>query len=239
MNMATVLLVEDNAIEQIKIKKILIELGYTNITCVSSVEKAKQTINTTNPTLLIADVFLTGETSLDLVKEAFIPTIFITTSKDISLYNSLREKHKYAYLIKPIESATLYSTINLLLSKPTETTNVHTDLTEDNALLIRQGKKQVRILFSSILWLESEGNYTFIITKSGKYVIKRSLHRTAEELTANFVQIHRKYFVNIKHLSQLKADSILINEHEFPVTKKFKKIFKKIFLASIDKVIKD
>lgn len=219
--MKHVLLIEDDPIEKIKLNALLIELGYTNITAVPSLSRAQAVLETNEVSLIIADVHLQGETSLSIISNALavsIPTIFTTASKDITIYETIQNNHLYGYLIKPVDLITLRATINLVTHKLKRVDSL------PNVLLIRQGNKQYKVPYTDILWLETEGNYSFIHAVSGKYAIKKSLRRIISELGGSFVQCHKKFCVNLDHVTSLKRDTLVVKGHEIPMTYFFKKV---------------
>jgi DNA-binding LytR/AlgR family response regulator len=218
--MKSILLIEDNALDAILMKATLRELGYNDITCVSNLLQARQTMAAKQPSLIIADIFLDNELGTAILTEELtnsIPIIFTTASKNIETYKRIENNYRYGYLIKPIDPINLYALINQ--------TKLQLITSKNTTLFIRKGKKQYKINFSDIMWLEAEGNYTFIHTRSEKYVVKKSLIRFMQELDDRFVQSHKKFYVNLSFVSGFKRDLVLIDDKEVPLTYFFKKAF--------------
>lgn len=230
--MSLVLLLEDNIIEQVRLTQLLHQIGFPTVCCVQTIGQAQQAIREAKPDLLIADIFLQQGTSFDFVYELDIPTIFITISPDIDLYESLQNKAKYAYLVKPVEATTLLATITLLLGKPLSEEPLP-EKQQDNGFMIRQGKAQHYVFHRNILWLQAEGNYTTLFTQPQKFVIKKSLNRTLDELGADFIRTHKQYGVNAIHVNKILPDAILIDTETIPLSKRFKKSFMKAFSTKI------
>ena len=60
-----------------------------------------------------------------------------------------------------------------------------------------------------ISYLQGEGNYTFICTKSGKrYLVSKNLKTVQETLDADFVRVHKSYMVNPNHVTARLFESI-------------------------------
>ncbi len=217
-----ILIVEDDLLDQTRVKSMLKQIGYSSFHCVSTLDDAFNYLSDYTPSLIIADIFLDGETALDLMNRTIswvVPTIFVTVSKDISIYNSIHGKNPFGYLIKPIEPITLLNTINLVISKSVV---AHQN---ESLFFINQGKKLIKILVSDILWLEVDGNYTFINGENFKYVIKKSISSLVEELGIQFLRCHNKFAVNIEQIQHIKSNIIVINNQEIPLSFTFKKNF--------------
>lgn len=215
--MTNVLILEDDLMEQVRLRAMLEEFGYEQTESVSSLKQARLALQKNRPALLIADIFLHNETALELLEDIqlqTIPTIFITVSTDESLYLQLKSgPQAYGYLVKPFDKLTLFSTIRLvtanqpLLAKPA-----------DDFLMVRIQKGQKKIAMNEILWLEASGNYSLVVTASEKYAVKQSLVRLAETLNDSFLRVHKQFCVNVSKITHLNADSVIINNHEIAVS---------------------
>jgi DNA-binding LytR/AlgR family response regulator len=215
--MNTVLLIEDDLIEQVRVKAMLEEFGYTQIWVASSLKQARMALQKTSPSLVIADIFLQDETSLDMLtdmQQLAIPAIFITVSTDEKLYRQIDDgQSSYGYLVKPFDKLTLFSTLRLILTNKTLTAKQSSDF-----MMVRTPKGQKRIMLHDVLWLESSGNYTLVVTASEKFAVKQSLRRLAETMGDSFMRVHKRYCVNVAKMTHLKAHSLIINAQEIPVS---------------------
>jgi DNA-binding LytR/AlgR family response regulator len=218
------LIIEDDLIERLRLRSMLIDFGFTDVKVASSVQQARVLLEQTSPDILISDVFLQDGTVLDLlptILQKTIPTIFVTASTDESIYQKIQQTEKQAcgYLVKPFDKISLFSTIQLLLPQHNAAKVAR------NYLLVRDQKGQRKIKIEDISWLEASANYTVLVTATGKFVIKKSLRQTINEFGENFVRIHKKYGINIHHATQLRTDSIEILGQELPVSYACRKDF--------------
>ncbi|WP_293691218.1 LytTR family DNA-binding domain-containing protein [Spirosoma sp. 48-14] len=224
--MLSVLVLDDEPNDQISVKKILEELGYTDINCVTSLEEARTFMKKRLPSLLIADVILKDSTSLELVYDPSIPdipTIFMTVTQDINIYNTIKDNFRFGFLIKPLSPILLQATINLLFSSYKSN---YLEAYKNKILYINQGRKMHKIEGDEILWLESEGNYTTIVISNGKkYTIKKSLKRTVEKLNNHFTRCHQRFYVNLKKVDGVISENLLINGYEIPIGITYKNTF--------------
>lgn len=220
--MQHILVIDDTPLDRVRLKAILRDLGYTTVTTVATLQQAHLVIETQKISLIIADIFLQGELGtaiLDDVLATEIPVIFVTFSKEIDVYKGINNSHLYGYITKPLEPITLHATINLLLGRRQLAGN------SDSGFFIRQGNKLQKIPFNDILWLEAEGNYTFINTSAGKHIVKKSLRRMMVELDDRFAQCHKKFCVNFHYVTAVKPNIVFVGTQEIPTTYFFKKSF--------------
>lgn len=215
--MTSVLIVEDDLMEQVRLRAMLGEFGYKQIQSVSSLKQARTAFQKVSPSLLIADIFLNNETSLELldaIQQQAIPTIFITSSTDESLYRQLDQTFQtYGYLVKPFDKLTLFSTIRLITAN-----QIPPQKPDKGFLMVRTQKGQKKIALDEILWLEASGNYALVVTASEKFAVKQSLLRLAETLGDPFVRVHKQFCVNISKITHLNAHSVVINNQEILVS---------------------
>jgi len=81
------------------------------------------------------------------------------------------------------------------------------------------------LLLSDILWIQSDGNYCSIHTGDKKYVLKKSLVKILELLSADyFIRVHMKFIVAIDKIIKLdlSVNKVFIGENELAVGPRFR-----------------
>lgn len=223
MKILRTLLVEDDPIYMIKMELMLESLGFKNIKTAATAEEAILHIGDYKPALIISDLFLGGEkTGLDLMKIGFaegIPILLITACQEDGFFIEAKKRGNVAYLVKPFHKITLESTIDLMLSYHSP------DVSADKILYIRgYHNEKTRVNYNDILWCQVNKNYSTIMTKTAKYVLKQSLQKTINELDdERFIRIHDAYAVNIDHITTIFADFLEINGQNLPLGRTYKK----------------
>ncbi len=116
-----IMVVEDESITALDLKFKLEDLGYSVPETVSSGELAIQKACTIQPDLILMDIVLAGKVDGIIAAETLmglnIPIIYTTAYADGETVKRARKTSPYGYLIKPIEEAELYATIEMALSK--------------------------------------------------------------------------------------------------------------------------
>src|SRR5574338_340603 len=121
-NKVKILIVEDENIVAIDLKKTLENLDYEIIDIVRSGEKAIQKAVELGPGLILMDIMLEGElTGIDAAREIRnrkdIPVIYLTAYANQSTLSQAKLTQPFGYIIKPFDEKNLVSTIEMALYK--------------------------------------------------------------------------------------------------------------------------
>ncbi|MDP4173896.1 MAG: ATP-binding protein [Bacteroidota bacterium] len=122
METINILVVEDEKIVAIDIKRRLTSLGYNVIAAVSSGEKAIEVAAVHFPDLILMDIMLEGkldgiETAQQIKDKYAIPVIFLTAYTDEKTIQRAKTAEPFGYILKPFEIRDLRSTIEIALYK--------------------------------------------------------------------------------------------------------------------------
>ena len=139
-----ILIVEDEAIVALDIRKSLESLGYDIAGMASSGEEALDIARNTRPDLVIMDIVLPGkmdgiETASQIHSEIGAPVIYLTAHSDRATVERATETMQYGYLVKPITTNELYSAIETTLQR------------RQLELQIRDSEEKYRITLNSIM----------------------------------------------------------------------------------------
>lgn len=121
------------------------------------------------------------------------------------------------YLLKPIPFERFLKAVN----------KVHTlmereaDTRKDEEFIFVKSDKQLRkVQLEEILFIESMENYVVIHTLGGKEVIYTTLKNILSQLpTSNFLQVHRSYVVNIRHVKAIEGNLLHVGTSKIPVAR--------------------
>lgn len=119
-NKVRLLIVEDENIVAIDLKKTLSKLGFDVIACVRRGEDAVEIAYTEKPDLILMDIMLEGElTGIDaaeIIKRTIdIPIVYLTAYADNDTIKKAKVTEPAGYLLKPFEDRRLLSTIETAL----------------------------------------------------------------------------------------------------------------------------
>jgi len=90
-------------------------------------------------------------------------------------------------------------------------------------------KKKVKLLFSEILYIESQLEYIKIVTTKKVYFSKMSTNEIEELLPVDlFKRIHRSYIVSINKIESYTAEIVEISGVSIPIGRSYKGIIENL-----------
>ncbi len=123
MNKEKILIIEDDSIVALDIKRILNNLEYEVTNIVSNYEDAISSIKYEKPTLIFSDVNLGKDKKdgIDIINEiqknSYIPVIFLTAYSDEDTIKRAVKTNPLGYILKPFKKEDIKSTLLLALYK--------------------------------------------------------------------------------------------------------------------------
>ncbi len=116
-----ILIVEDETVEALDIKKMLESFDYDVPSVVLNGATAVETAKKIRPDLILMDIVLKGEldgiNAAKKIKELNIPVIFLTAHSDDEAVERAKKTEPYGYLVKPYDPLDLKNTVEFALYK--------------------------------------------------------------------------------------------------------------------------
>jgi PAS domain S-box-containing protein len=145
-----ILVVEDEAVTGMDIRRSLTELGYSVCAIATTGELAVRKAGELHPDLILMDIMLagkmTGIEAAEIIKQQYhIPVVYLTAYSDDSFLTKAKLTEPFGYILKPFRELELKTTIEMALYKyamehalriSEETTRVLLNATEDYLFLI-------------------------------------------------------------------------------------------------------
>jgi len=122
MDQKSILIVEDEAVSAMDLQESLRSLGYRVSGIAVSGEQAIESVRENPPDLILMDIMLSGklngiEAAEQILREAFIPIIYITAYNDHELIERVKGSCSYGYILKPSDFLKIGIPIELALNK--------------------------------------------------------------------------------------------------------------------------
>jgi two-component system, LytTR family, response regulator len=134
------------------------------------------------------------------------------------------------YLLKPFDFERFLKAVNKVKSAQDGKQAVPENREKDFIFLNVQ-KKKVKILFSEVLYIESQREYIKVVTTKKEYLSKMSTREIEELLPANdFKRIHRSFIVSIDKIESYTAEMVELNSVSIPIGREYKEV-----IGNIDK----
>lgn len=132
------------------------------------------------------------------------------------------------YLLKPIEFERFLVAVNKVRSAHAEKEKMPDSLEKDFIFLNVQ-KKKVKILFSEIVYIESQREYIRIVTTKRDYVSKMSTHEIESILPSGlFKRIHRSFIVSVSKIESYTAEAVEVNGISIPIGRGYKDVIENL-----------
>jgi two-component system, LytTR family, response regulator len=182
-----------------------------------------------NTDLIFLDIHLPKLKGMAFLKTlTHPPAVIITTAY-----------HQYAvegfdlnvtdYLLKPFEferfliAVTKVKTIQKEKQQPNEREELK------DFIFLNTERKKVKILFSEIVYIESQREYIKIVTTKREYISKMSTHEIEDLLPPNlFKRIHRSFIVSISRIESYTAEIVEVNGVSIPVGRGYRDILENL-----------
>lgn len=224
--------------------KKLIDILYKDIEIVgeaASIMEAKKMLNATQPDIVLLDIELedgTGFSLLDQLESIDFKLVFITAFNQYAIkafkYNAID------YLLKPISPEEFKNTLDRVKDQVFKENEIQLLLTqlkegenfEYKKIVINTVKEKHIINIEDILYCESEGAYTNIVTKTLTILASKNLKHFQELLPEfQFIRPHQSFLVNKKVVISIKDNTLLLTSKiEIPISSRKKAEIKNILL---------
>lgn len=224
-----ILIVEDEMIIAEDLSDLLSGLGYEVVDTAISAREALQVLEEKSPDLALVDIRLKGgKDGIELAREIRdhyrIPFIFLTSHADPGTVKRAREVNPYGYVLKPFEEPAIHASIEMALANFEKENITSEDSGQEmilqDSLFVRSNGMLIKILFSDILYLEADGNYTQVHTMNKRFALRGVLKALESKLTTRqFARIHKSYLVNLARIEAIDSQSVHIGGKEIPISR--------------------
>jgi DNA-binding LytR/AlgR family response regulator len=171
--------------------------------------------------LIFLDIQMPGTNGIEFAKTIGNKTLVIFTTAYAEYALDSYEVDAIDYLVKPVslsrfQKATAKAKNYMdMLSK--ESSN-RLEAIENEYIFIRAERRIVKIYLSDITFIQGLKDYIIIHTAEQKIITLMNLKEIHSRLPENtFVRVSKSYIVNIKHISSLDNNDILIGKQEIPI----------------------
>lgn len=127
------------------------------------------------------------------------------------------------YLLKPFEFERFLVAVNKIktAAKPNSS---ETQESKDH-LFVNMQKKKVKILFSEIVYIESQREYIRIVTTKTAYLTKMGTHEIEALLPSPFFKrVHRSFIISTSKIDSYTSESIELHGISIPIGRGYRDI---------------
>lgn len=190
---------------------------------------ATEWLRDNQPGLIFLDIHLPKLKGMAFLRTlANPPAVIVTTAY-----------HQYAvegfdlnvtdYLLKPIEFERFLQAVNKVRKTEDQKHSAHENLESKDYLFLNVQKKKVKILFSEILYVESQREYIKIVTTKKEFITKMSTHEMEDMLPTNlFKRIHRSFIVSVNKIDSYNAEMVELNGITIPIGRGYRDVIESL-----------
>jgi DNA-binding LytR/AlgR family response regulator len=139
------------------------------------------------------------------------------------------------YLLKPISFERFLKAVNKIMKLQLMATDNFLPDTEPKIepdptfILLRADRRNLKVRFDDILFIESLKDYVKVVTKDRAIVSKLSISAIEEFLPSRlFLRIHRSFIVSMCKIDSFKLELIQIGKYELPVSRSYRHEVEKV-----------
>lgn len=148
--------------------------------------------------------------------------IFFVTSYDEYLDDAM-DLNVFRYIKKPLDERRLRAGVYKAL-----------EMIDNNVIsfFLKSEESSVSIRSDDIVFVETVGRATRIVTVKGEYVSENKMGFWKEKLSASFFfHVHKSFIINMKHITGYKRDTVTLSEsYNIPVAYRKQAEFRSYFL---------
>jgi len=170
--------------------------------------------------LLFLDINMPKLSGISFVKSLKEPPLFVIVTAYPEYAIEGFEIDAVDYLLKPVSFERFRITVNRVLELFSSKTG--NELSAGH-IMVRADKKNYRIGFNEILFLEAQGDYVKFVTPEKSLMVHGKLKDFVMQLPENgFMQIHKSYIISLSKVVYVEGNLIKVGTHKIPVSINFK-----------------
>lgn len=191
----------------------------------SNAIEASSLLSTQKVDLLFLDIEMPVLKGTDFFKNlAYKPHVIFTTAyRDYAIDGF--ELNAVDYLLKPIFFERFFQAIQKFL-KQSHTAFVavkeENDVKIPNHIFVNKAKKQIKVVFDDILYIESLKDYIKIHLRKDTLMVKESISAFEKRVDNRFIRLHRSYIVNSEKITAYTKNDVEIGQIEIPIGNNYK-----------------
>lgn len=185
--------------------------------------------------LLFLDVEMPDMSGIDLLKSLQSPPITVLTTAYTDYALEGFDLGVIDYLVKPIRLERFISAVNKAreylrlreLSVQTE------QLPDQDHIFLKADRKFVKVFLNDILYIQGMKDYVMVYTAESRVITAMNMKTINSQLdSSRFVRVSKSYIINVSKIVEVKNNSVMIQDVEIPIGKKYKEHFLDNFIKN-------
>ena len=222
------LVVDDEPLAQSLLEKHIMQMPTFDLvaTCSNAME-AFTVLKENSIDLIFLDIQMPGLTGIEFAKSLnHRPSIIFTTAYRNYAIESY-ELDALDYLLKPISFQRFFKAVSKFQNLKTShaaAESLNLKEAEQHYMFVNANKKNIKIEFDKILYIESLKDYVKIFLPDQLVMTKNTISDFEKKLPAHFLRVHRSFIINKKKITAFTKHDIEIGDKEIPIGGSYKEI---------------
>ena len=131
------------------------------------------------------------------------------------------------YLLKPFDFERFLVAVNKVKATQAEKQQLDGNKEVKDYMFVSVQKKRVKILYSEIIYIESQQEYIKVVTTKKTYFSKLTTGEMESLLPSHlFKRIHRSYIVSVNKIDSYNAEAVEVGGISIPIGRSYRDIMK-------------
>ena len=216
MNNIRCVIIDDEPLALNKLKRHILKFPYLELVAsCHSAEAARRTLESNTVDLIYIDINMPDINGLDFIRSLENPpmVVFVTAYPEYAVESY--KVNALDYLLKPYSSEDFNRVADkvykhwMLLCSQGNTAEPR----EDNVLYLKCDYRFIRVECNDITYIEGQNEYLKVHQVSEEpFLTHMTFRQISEFLPSNFIQIHRSYIVNMKHVVTAERTMVTLDD---------------------------
>lgn len=172
--------------------------------------------------LIFLDLNMPRLKGFDFLKTLLNPPRVIVTSAYSEYALEGYEYNISDYLLKPFGFDRFLKAMNKTFGAP-PVKGLPEHPQAKSRIFLQTQKKYIQVEFETVLYLESVGNYTKIVTLEEVITLREKVSVLLEMFPSNdFIQVHKSFAVALRHIKSIDGNRIFLGSQTIPIGKMYR-----------------
>ena len=166
--------------------------------------------------VLFLDINMPKLSGIGFVKSLKEPPLFVFVTAYPEFAVEGFEVDAVDYLLKPVSFERFRASVNRILERVSAKNE---NRNHPGHIMLRADKKNYKVDFDEILFLEAQGDYVKFVTSKESLMVHGTMKDFFAQLPSEkFEQIHKSYVIALSKVVYLEGNRVKIGEHKIPVS---------------------
>ncbi|TYA71700.1 LytR/AlgR family response regulator transcription factor [Seonamhaeicola marinus] len=192
------------------------------VACYSNPKHGFEYIKNNSIDLVFLDINMPELSGLELIRKLKNKPLVIFTTAYSEFALESYDYDAVDYLMKPIEFDRFYRGV----TKAITLINSSIRVDKKDYFFVKDGYKQVKVVFKQMEYAKSNGNYLDIYFDENKKTMARmTFSQLVEIVPANLLlRVHNSFMVNPKYIQKIENNQIVLNKINIPIGIRYKEL---------------